>query len=105
MDRLNGLETMEISIQFIGFPIIYDLFPGGPHPYTLTGKTIAQLVDDLISRKGGRIQEALLDSRTKELDLTIQIAINGDFIPRDKIPQKEIQDGDHVIFFMLMAGG
>ncbi len=95
---------MEISIQFIGFPIIYDLFPGGPHPYTLAGKTIAQLVDDL-SRKGDRIQEALLDSRTKELDLTIQIAINGKFIPRNEIPSKEIQDGDQVIFFMLLAGG
>ena len=96
---------MEISIEFVGFPIIYDLFPEGPHPYTLAGKTIAQLVDDIISWKGGRIQEALLDSKTKELDPTIQIGLNGKFIPRDEIHQKEIQDGDHVIFFMLMAGG
>jgi hypothetical protein len=96
---------MKIGIEFIGFPVIYDLFPEGTHPYTLSGETVTRLVLDLISRNGSRIQEALLDARTGELDPTIQIGINGKFISRDEIPQQKIVDGDNVTFFRLLAGG
>ncbi|MBM4338731.1 MAG: MoaD/ThiS family protein [Deltaproteobacteria bacterium] len=51
------------------------------------------------------MQEALLDSRTKELDSTIQISINGKFISKDEIRQQKIEDGDHITFFKLLAGG
>ena len=96
---------IKIGIEFIGFPMIYDLFPEGAHPCTLSGETVAQLVLDLISRNGSRIQEALLDPRTGELDPAIQIGINGKFISRDQIPRQKIEDGDKVTFFRLLAGG
>ncbi|MGA2466813.1 MAG: MoaD/ThiS family protein [Thermodesulfobacteriota bacterium] len=96
---------MKIRIEFIGFPVIYDLFPEGAHPYALAGETVAQLIDDLISRNGSRVQEVLLDPGTKELDPTIQIRINTKFISRDEIPQQKIEDGDHITFFRLLAGG
>ena len=96
---------IKIGVEFIGFPVIYDLFPEGPHPFTLSGGTVTQLVLDLISRNGSRIQEALLDPRTGELDPAIQIGINGKFISRDQIPRQKIEDGDKVTFFRLLAGG
>jgi sulfur carrier protein ThiS len=96
---------MEIRIEFIGFPVIYDLFPEGAHPYTLTGETIAQLMGDLISRNGSRVQEALMDPGTRELDPTIQIQINGRFISRSEIPRQKIEEGDRITFLRLLAGG
>lgn len=96
---------MKIGIEFVGFPVIYDLFPRGVHPYTLTGDTLLELVDDLICRNGSRIREALLDPGTEGLDPTMQISINAKFISRDEIPQRKIKDGDHITFFRLLAGG
>jgi sulfur carrier protein ThiS len=58
----------------------------------------------MFCKNGSRIQEALLDPRTKELDSTIQISINAKFISRYEIPQRKIKDGDHITFFRLLAG-
>jgi len=96
---------MKIRIEFIGFPMIYDLFPEGAHSYVLEGETLAQLIEDVVLRNGSRIQEALLDPGTVELDPTIQIRVNARFIRRDEISRENIEEGDHVTFFRLLAGG
>jgi sulfur carrier protein ThiS len=96
---------MVIKIEFIGFPIIYDLFPEGFHPYTFEGKTLSQLITGLIARDGGRVQEALLDPGTRNLDPTIQIRINGKFVLKEEISAQEIEEDDQVTFFKLLAGG
>jgi len=96
---------MIIKIEFIGFPVIYDLFPEGAHPYSFSGRTIPQLGEDLIDKHGQRFAEALLDARTKKMDPTIQIRINGKFILTDEIQTHEIHEGDHVTFLKLLAGG
>jgi sulfur carrier protein ThiS len=96
---------MNIKIEFIGFPVIYDLFPEGNHAYSLNGNTISGLAEDLISQHGQRVKEALLDAGTGKMDPTIQVRINGKFILRDEIPQQEIREGDQVTFLKLLAGG
>jgi hypothetical protein len=96
---------MEITIEFIGFPMIYDLFPEGTHPFTLSGETVVHLVRALISQNGGRLGEALLDPGTRELDPAIQISINRKFLSRDQIYRQKIEDGDCITFFRLLAGG
>jgi sulfur carrier protein ThiS len=96
---------MDIMIEFIGFPVIYDLFPEGPHAYSFPGKTILQLVEDLIGRQGRRLTEALLEPGGPEMDPTIQVSINGSFILKEEIPKQEIRKGDHVTFLKLLAGG
>ena len=96
---------MNIKIEFIGFPVIYDLFPEGGHTYPFSGNTIRQLVGALIDKQGQRLKEALLDAGTDKMDPTIQVRINGKFILRDEIPQQEIQEGDQVTFLKLLAGG
>ncbi len=96
---------MKIRIEFIGFPLLYDLFREGAHPYTLAGETVVELVDELISQKGSLVQESLLVPGTQELDPTIQIRVNTKFISRDEIRQQKIEDGDHITFFRLLAGG
>jgi sulfur carrier protein ThiS len=96
---------MNIKIEFIGFPIIYDLFPEGTHSYSLSGKTIPKLLEELIARYGQRLKESLLDIGPNKMDPTIQMRINGKFILTDEIQMHEIQEGDHVTFLKLLAGG
>jgi hypothetical protein len=96
---------MNIGIEFIGFPVIYDLFPEGFHAYTFEGNTLSQLIADLIGRNGSRVQEALLDPATRDLDPTIQIRINGTFVLKEEISLQEIKEEDQITFFKLLAGG
>ena len=96
---------MNITIEFIGFPVIYDLFPEGWHPYSFAGNSIPQLAEDLIAKHGHWLKEALMEVGTKRMDPTIQVRINGKFILADEIQTYEIHEGDHVTFLKLLAGG
>jgi sulfur carrier protein ThiS len=96
---------MNIKIEFIGFPVIYDIFPEGPHPYAFPGGTLPELIQSLIERNGTRVNESLLDPRTQSLDPTIQVMINKKFLPQQEISRHRIGEGDHVTFLKLLAGG
>jgi hypothetical protein len=96
---------MNIKIEFIGFPVIYDLFPEGGHTYPFSGNTIPQLVGALIDKQGQRLKEALLDAGKNKMDPTIQMRINGKFILADEMQTYEIHEEDQVTFLKLLAGG
>ena len=96
---------MNIQIEFMGFPTIYDLFPEGPHPYSFEGSTLAELVKDLVAGHDPRVGESLLEGKTKVLDPTIQITINRRFVLREEVSSRKIEEGDQVVFLKLLAGG
>ncbi len=96
---------MNIEIEFIGFPMIYDLYPEGRHRHNFAGRTILELVEDLIVRKGRRIKESLMEAGTDRLDPTLQVCINGRFLVRESIANAWIEDGDCITFLKLLAGG
>lgn len=96
---------MNIKIEFIGFPVIYDLFSEGPHPYDFPGKTLPELIQNLIDRNEVRVKETLLDRRTGALDPAIQITINRKFILKEQMSRQKIEEGDQVTFLKLLAGG
>jgi len=96
---------MNIKIEFIGFPVIYDLFPEGSHPYTLPGDTLSQLIKNLVAHNDPRVKESLLDPGTNSLDPTIQIMVNKKLTPKDQIQKQKMQEGDQVTFLKLLAGG
>lgn len=96
---------MNIQIEFIGFPGIYDIFPEGSHPYSFQGESLPQLLQHLMERDDQRTAESLMDVRTRSLDRTVQIRVNGEFIEAGQIQEQKIQEGDHVTFLRLLAGG
>lgn len=96
---------MNIKVEFIGFPVIYDIFPEGSHPYAFRGETMPELIQNLIERNGTRVKESLLDPRTQSLDPTIQVMVNQKFLPKEEISSRRIEEGDHVTFLKLLAGG
>jgi len=96
---------MRIEIEFIGFPMIYKIFPEGSHPYAFLGDTLSELIDELIKRHGQQFRELFLDQRTHTLDPTIQIMINRKYVGREDIPHQRIGEYDKVTFLRLLAGG
>jgi sulfur carrier protein ThiS len=96
---------VNIQLEFIGFPMIYDLFPEGSHPYTLAGNTLAQLIEDLADHKDIRVKESLLDPGTGNIDPVIQVMVNQKLVPKTEIQGQKVGDGDHITFLKLLAGG
>lgn len=96
---------MYIRLEFIGFPVIYDLFPEGSHPYILPGDALVQLIENLAAHEDLRVKESLLEPETGTIDPTIQIMINRKLIPKDQIQNQKIEEGDQITFLKLLAGG
>ena len=96
---------MNIRLEFIGFPVIYDLFPVGSHAYTIAGNTLAQLIEDLAAHEDLRVKESLLDPATGTIDPTIQVMVNQKLVRKDQIQNQKIEEGNQVAFLKLLAGG
>ena len=68
------------------------------------GETVSDLIEHLIARYGRNARRALLDEHGK-LDPVIQVLLNGkERITHERL-DTALQDGDNVMFMMMMAGG
>ncbi len=68
------------------------------------GETVNDLIEHLVARYGRKARKALYDDEG-ELDLMVQVLLNGEkWITRDQL-DTPLQDGDGVIFMMMMGGG
>jgi sulfur carrier protein ThiS len=96
---------MDIMLEFVGFPVLYDILPKGPSPYRFEGNTVAQLLDHLMSKGDRRVRESLLEQGTGMMDPAIQITVNGRFLEKEKFLEKRLDEGDSVTIMRLLAGG
>lgn len=85
--------------------MIYDIFGEGFNTYASSNNTLSELIEDLIERYGERFSESLKDQRTKTLDPSIQIMINGEYILSNNFDQQRIAEGDKITILRLLAGG
>jgi MoaD family protein len=68
------------------------------------GETVSDLVEHLVAQYGHKARQALLDE-TGELDPVVQVLLNGEeWVTHDRL-DTSLQDGDNVMFMMMMAGG
>ncbi len=96
---------MQIEVEFIGFPTIYDLFPEGRHRIVFDGKSLHELIEFLIARNGERLKEALTEPGSDRFDPTIQVSLNKRFLAGQEIARTFVAEGDCVTFLRLLAGG
>ena len=96
---------MNVEIEFIGFPTIYDIFQEGYHACDFSGNSLWELIEDLIDRYGARVKESLMDPKSQTLDPALQIMINQQFITEDDFYRQKIEGGDKITFLRLLAGG
>ena len=68
------------------------------------GETVLDLIEHLVARYGRKARQALYDEKG-DLDLAVQVLLNGEeWITRDRL-DTALQDGDSVMLMMMMAGG
>jgi molybdopterin converting factor small subunit len=82
---IEAIGSKEVGVEFVG-------------------KTINDLIKHLVALHGKKASKALHD-KDGELDPLIQILLNGEkWIPHDQL-DTVLQDGDFLMFAMMMAGG
>jgi len=95
---------MKINVEFLGLPMVSNVIGKKILQLDVSGETVKDVIDELIRRYGKKVRDALYDSEGN-LDLMIQIALNGkSFIPADK-HNTPLKEGDNLIFMLLLAGG
>lgn len=68
------------------------------------GETVSDLIDHLVARYGRPARQALYDKQGK-LDPVVQVLINGEaWVYHDQL-DTTLQDGDSVVFMLMLAGG
>jgi molybdopterin converting factor small subunit len=95
---------MRIIVEFLGFPIVTDVIGKKKLELVAPGETLKDVINELITRYGEKVRDAFYNARGN-FDPMIQIALNGkSFIPVDK-HDTLLEDGDSIVFMILLAGG
>jgi len=95
---------MKINVDFLGLPMVSDVVGKKKLELEVSGNTVKDVIEKLINRYGKKVRDTFYDAQGN-FDLMIQIALNGkSFIPSDK-HHTPLNEGDSLIFMMLLAGG
>ncbi|OGP92626.1 MAG: hypothetical protein A2156_04530 [Deltaproteobacteria bacterium RBG_16_48_10] len=95
---------MKINVEFLGFPMVSDVIGKKKLELDIPGNTVKNVIDEFIRLYGRKVREAFYDTKGN-FDVTIQITLNGKtFISADK-HHTPLNEGDTLIFMLLLAGG
>jgi len=95
---------MKINVEFLGLPMVSDIVREKKLELEIFGETVRDAIDELIKRYGKKVGQAFYDAQGN-FDPMIQIALNGkSFIPSDK-HNTPLNEGDSLIFMLLLGGG
>ena len=95
---------MKVHVEFLGFPMVSDVIGKKKMELDISGNTVKNVIDELIRLYGKKVREAFYDEEG-DFDAMIQIAVDGKtFIPADR-HHTPLNDGDTLIFMLLLAGG
>jgi MoaD family protein len=95
---------MKIHVEFLGFPMVSDVIGKKNMELDIPGNTVKDLIDELIRLYGKKVREAFYDEKGR-FDVTLQVSLNGKiFIPAGK-QHTPLNEGDTLIFMLLLAGG
>jgi MoaD family protein len=72
--------------------------------FEFSGATVNDLIKSLVERYGQKARQALYDEKG-EFDPLVQVLLNGEqWVTQDRL-DTTLQDGDSLVFMMMMAGG
>jgi MoaD family protein len=88
----------------IFLPALPEAIGGRELEVEFAGETVNDLIDYLVARYGRKAKQALYDERGK-LDSVVQILLNGEeWVTHDRL-DRTLQDGDHLVLMLMLAGG
>jgi molybdopterin synthase sulfur carrier subunit len=94
---------MKVHLKIL-LPVLPEAIGGKELDVEFAGETVNDLIEHLVKRYGRKARQALYDEKGK-LDPTVQVLRNGrEWITHDRL-DTPLQDGDSVIFMVMMAGG
>jgi MoaD family protein len=95
---------MKVNVEFLGLPMVSNVVGKKKLELDISGQTVKDVIDELIKLYGKKVREAFYNQEGN-FDLMIQIALNGkSFIPADK-HDTPLNEGDTLMFMLLLAGG
>ena len=94
---------MKVHLKVI-LPMLSQAMGGKELEIEFAGETVNDLIEHLAARYGRKARQALYDGEG-ELDMMVQVLLNGEqWIARDQL-DTPLQDGDSVMLMMMMGGG
>ena len=95
---------MKVRVEIVGVPMLSDITGKKKFDITIPGKTVKDLIEELIRKYGTKVRKVLYGEKGT-FDPMIQIALNGEkWVPADR-HDTTLNDGDTLIFMILLAGG
>jgi molybdopterin synthase sulfur carrier subunit len=94
---------MKVNLE-IFLPVLPEAIGRRELEVEFAGETVNDLIEHLVAKYGRQARQALYDEKG-ELDPVIQVLVNGEaWVYHDQL-DTALQDGDHVVFMVMMAGG
>lgn len=95
---------MRVNIQVLALPMLSEALGAKELTVDFEGEAVADLLDHLVLRYGQKAKKALQDE-SGQLDMSIQILLNGkEWITHDRLDTR-LKEGDSIAFMLLAAGG
>jgi MoaD family protein len=94
---------MKVNLELF-LPVLPETIGRKKLEVEFAGETVNDLIDHLVARYGRPARQALYDKQGK-LDPVVQVLINGEaWVYHDQL-DTTLQDGDSVVFMLMLAGG
>jgi molybdopterin converting factor small subunit len=95
---------MKINVEFLGLPMISEVLGKRKLELDISGNTVKDVIDQLIRSYGKKVKDFFYD-KEGNFDVMIQITLNGkSLIPGNK-HDTPLNEGDTLLFMLLLAGG
>jgi molybdopterin converting factor small subunit len=96
---------MKVRVEIVGVPMLSDVIGKKKFELDIPGRTVKELIEELIRTYGPKVRKVLYGEKER-FDPMIQIALNGEkWISADRHDTVVLDDGDTLIFMILLAGG
>ena len=94
---------MKVDLKIL-LPVLPEAIGRKELEVEFTGETVNDLIDHLVAQYGRKARQALYDERG-QLDPVVQVLLNGEeWVTHDRL-DRTLQDGDHVVLMLMLAGG
>ena len=94
---------MKVHLK-IFLPSLPEAIGGNELEVKFSGATVHDLIEHLIERYGKKAKQALLDENGT-FDPLVQVLLNGEEWVTSSQLDRGLNEGDHLIFMLMMAGG
>ncbi len=94
---------MKVNLRIL-LPVLPEAIGRKELEVEFAGETVNDLIEHLVARYDRKARQALYDEKGK-LDPVVQVLLNGkEWVTHDRL-DTALQEGDTVMFMVMMAGG